>query len=83
MNELFEYCRAPDALHFTSEQKAAIAARAAEAASRESRRSRRGVLRVGLIAAALAAALAVGAGASGVLRSAAEAFTPIFGGTVA
>ena len=80
MNELFEYCRAPDALHFTPEQKAAIAARTAEAASRE---SRRGVLRAGIIAACLALVLAAGAGAAGVLLSAAEAFAPIFGGTVA
>ena len=36
-----------------------------------------------LLAACLAAALAVGAGASGVLKSAAEVFAPIFGGSAA
>ena len=36
MNNLFEYKENLDALHFTPEQKAAIAARAAEAAAAQS-----------------------------------------------
>ena len=82
MNELFEYRQDLDALHFTEEQKRAIADRAAQAAGQAAPR-RRPLLRVGLIAACLALALAVGAGATGALKSAAEVFAPIFGGGVA
>lgn len=83
MNELFEYKRDLDALRFTDQQKQAIAARTAQAAGEAAPRRRRPLLRAGLLAACLALVLAVGAGASGVLKTAAEAFAPIFGGTVA
>lgn len=83
MNELFEYKRDLDALRFTDQQKQAIAARTAQAVGEAAPRRRRPLLRAGLIAACLALVLAVGAGASEVLKSAAEAFAPIFGGTVA
>ncbi len=87
MNSPFEYQRALDGLHFTEAQKAVIAKRAAEAAqeqAREARRSRRPVRRMALIAAAAVLVLAVGtAGATGVLRSAAEVFSPLFGGSPA
>ena len=81
MNALFEYRNTMDALRFTPEQKAALAERAAERAGGKTRRHP--LWRTALIAACLAAALAVGAGASGVLKSAAEVFAPIFGGSAA
>ena len=79
MNALFEYRNSLDALRFTPEQKAALAAGAADAAKGKTRR--RPLWRTALIAACLTAALAVGAGASGVLKSAVEVFAPIFGGS--
>ena len=81
MNALFEYRNSLDTLRFTPEQKAALATGAAEAAKRSHRR--RPLWRTAVIAACLTAALAVGAGASGVLKSAVEVFTPIFGGSAA
>ena len=81
MNALFEYRNTMDALRFTPEQKAALAERVAERAGGKTRRHP--LWRTALIAACLAAALAVGAGASGVLKSAAEVFAPIFGGSAA
>ena len=81
MNALFEYRNSLDNLRFTPEQKAALAERAAESAG--GKKHRRPLWRTALIAACLAAALAVGAGASGVLKSAAEVFAPIFGGSAA
>lgn len=80
MNNVFEYRNELDGLRFTPEQKAALAARAVQAARG---RKRRPVWRTALIAATLAAALLVGAGATGILQSAAEAFAPIFGGAAA
>lgn len=81
MNTLFEYRDSLDALRFTPEQKAALAAGAAEAA--KCKKHHRPLWRTAFIAACLAAVLAVGAGASGVLKSAAEVLAPIFGGTAA
>ena len=81
MNALFEYRNSLDALRFTPEQKAAMAAGAADAA--KGKTHRRPLWRTALIAACLTAALAVGAGASGVLKSAVEVFAPIFGGSAA
>ena len=81
MNALFEYRNSLDALRFTPEQKAALAAGAADAA--KGKTHRRPLWRTALIAACLTAALAVGAGASGVLKSAVEVFAPIFGGSAA
>ena len=84
MNNLFEYKENLDALHFTPEQKAAIATRAAEAAAAQSAPvRRRPILRTALIAACLAVVLGVTAGATGILKSAAEAFAPIFGTSAA
>ena len=82
MNERYEYQQALDGLRFTPEQKAALADRAVRSAQREVRR-RWPVGRALVIAAALAAVLMAGAGASGVLKSAAEAFAPIWGGSAA
>lgn len=83
MNSQFEYKDAMNALHYTDAQKALLAERAAQAARKAQKRSRRPLLRTALIAACLTAALAVTAGATGVLKSAAEAFAPIFGGSAA
>ncbi len=84
MNEQFEYKTAMDTLHFTQAQKAAIACRAAEAASQAAPvPRRRPVFRAVLIAACFTVALAVTAGATGVLHSAAEVLSPIFGGAPA
>ena len=81
MNALFEYRNSLDNLRFSPEQKAALAERAAESAGGKTRRHP--LWRTALIAACLTAALAVGAGASGVLKSAVEVFAPIFGGSAA
>lgn len=88
MNEQFEYRQELDSLHFTPEQKTQIAARAAQAAAEATavpakRTRRRPIVRTALIAACLAAMLAVGAGATGVLRPVADVFGPIFGGSAA
>ena len=83
MNKLFEYQQDLDVLRFTDAQKQAIADRAARAADESAPRRRRPLLRAGLIAACLTLALVVGAGATGVLKSAGEIFAPIFGGSVA
>ena len=85
MNRLFEYRQELDALRFTPAQKALIAAHAAQAVqpSRQVRRRSRPMGRTVLIAACLAAVLAVGAGATSVLKSAVESFSGILGGNVA
>ena len=86
MNRQFEYTEAMNGLHFTQEQKAAIAARAAEAAQRQTqtaRRSRRHIGRTAVIAACLAVVLTVTAGATGMLQSAVDVLSPLFGGSPA
>lgn len=83
MNSQFEYKSAMDSLHFTDEQKRRIAENAASAAERQPRRARRPIGKTVLIAACVAAVLAVGAGASGVLKTAVESFSGIFGGEAA
>ena len=83
MNSQFEYKTAMDALRYTDEQKALLAEHAAQAARKAQARSHRPLLRTALIAACLTAALAVTAGATGILKSAGEAFAPIFGGSAA
>ena len=71
MNSSFEYQESLNSLHFTEEEKAAIARRAAEAARKQTRPARRPVRRIALIAAAAVLVLAVGtAGATGILRPA-------------
>lgn len=83
MNELFEYRQAMDGLHYTDEQKKTLAQQALRAAEQAAPRRRRPVWRTALIAAAVAAVLMVGAGATGVLKSAVDALSPIFGGSAA
>ena len=83
MSELFEYKQALDGLRFTDEQKKALAAQALRAAEQTAPQRRKPVWRTALIAAAVAAVLVVGAGATGVLKTAAEALSPIFGGSAA
>lgn len=83
MNDLFEYKQELDALRFTPEQKTQLAAATVAAAQKQTRRVRRPIGRTVLAAACITAVLAVSAGASGVLKNAAEVFAPIFGGTAA
>lgn len=83
MNNQFEYQSAMDRLRFTDAQKHQIAERATRAAAQQSRRARRPIGKTILIAACLTAALVVSAGATGVLKDAAEAFSGIFGGSAA
>ena len=88
MNSQFEYQESLNSLRFTDEQKAAIARRAAQAAQQQARQARpahrRPVRRMALIAAAAVLVLAVGtAGATAILRSAVEVFSPLFGGAPA
>ena len=88
MNSQFEYQESLNSLRFTDEQKEAIARRAAEAARQQTRQARpahrRPVRRMALVAAAAVLVLAMGtAGATGILRSAVEVFSPLFGGSPA
>lgn len=84
MNRQSEYQRTLDSLHFTPEQKSDIARRALQAAQGQQSRTRRPIRRTALIAAAAVLVLAVGtAGATGILKSAGEAFAPIFGASAA
>ena len=83
MNSQFEYRDAMASLRYTDRQKALLAERAVQSARRTERQSRRPLLRTALIAACLTAALAVTAGATGILKTAVEAFAPIFGGSAA
>lgn len=83
MNDQFEYKSAMDSLRFTDEQKRQLAKNAASAAARQTRRVRRPIGRTILVAACIAAVLAISAGAAGVLKTAAESFSGIFGGSAA
>ncbi len=83
MSKLYEYQQDLSALRFTPEQKDKLAAEAAAAAQRQTRRTRRPIGRTLLAAACIAAVLVVSAGASGVLKTAVESFSGIFGGSVA
>ena len=84
MNRQSEYQRTLDSLHFTPEQKSDIARRALQAAQGQQSHTRRPIRRTALIAAAAVLVLAVGtAGATGILKSAGEAFAPIFGASAA
>ena len=85
MNRQFEYTEAMSGLRFTDEQKAAIAARAAQTARQQTqpRRSRRHIGRTAVIAACLVVVLTATAGATGVLQSAVEVLSPLFGGSPA
>ena len=82
MSDLFDYKKEMSELRFTEIQKRALAEAAASAARGTAKR-RRPVFRTALIAAVMAAVLAVGAGAAGVLPSPAEIFAPLFGGAAA
>ena len=84
MSDLFEYKQEFDALHFTPEQKAQLVDRVVRAAEQKTHgRTCRPVRRIAVAAACLAAVLAVGAGATGVLRPIADVFAPVFGGSAA
>lgn len=81
MRRQFEYQQDMDALRFTDSQKErlteAVLARA-EAPAR-----RRPLGKMAVIAACLAAVLTVSAAGTGVLKSAVDVFSPLFGGAVA
>ena len=83
MNDQSAYRSAMDNLRFTGEQKRLIAENAANAAARQPRRARRPIGRTALIAACAAVVLVVGAGATGVLKTAVESFSGVFGGSAA
>ena len=79
MNRQSDYQQALDSLHYTPEQKARLAARAVEAARQTARKAHRPFGKIAVLAACLAVVLAVGAGATGVLKTAVESFGAIFG----
>ena len=81
MSDLFDYKKEMSELRFTEIQKKALAEAAASAA--RGKRGKRPMFRTALIAAVMAAVLAVGASAAGILPNPAEVFAPLFGGTVA
>ena len=83
MNKQSDYQQALDSLRFTQEQKARLAARAVEAARQTARKAHRPFGKIAVLAACLAVVLAVGAGATGVLKTAVESFGAIFGGGAA
>lgn len=84
MSNLSEYQQSMDALRFTPEQRARLAAKAAGAAARQvSRRTRRPLGRMAVIAAVMALVLAVGSSAAGILPAPVDVFAPLFGGSVA
>lgn len=83
MSDLFDYKKEMSALRFTEEQKNHLAKAAASAAQGQTARKRRPVLRAALIAAAMAAVLAVGSSAAGILPEPIDIFAPLFGGAVA
>ena len=84
MSNLSEYKQSMDALRFTPEQRARLAAESARAASRSSaRRTRRPLGRMAVIAAVMAVVLAVGSSAAGILPAPVDVFAPLFGGSVA
>lgn len=82
MSELFDYKKEMSQLRFTETQKKALAEAAASTAAGTAKR-RRPVFRTALIAAAMVMALAVGAGAAGILPAPVDIFAPLFGGSVA
>lgn len=82
MSDLFDYKKEMSQLRFTENQKKTLAEAAASAAGKTAKR-RRPVFRTALIAAAMAAVLAVGSSAAGILPSPTEIFSPLFGGAAA
>lgn len=83
MNEQFEYQAAMNNLRFTDDQKRQLAENTAKAAAQQTHRPRRPIGKTILVAACITAVLAVSAGATGVLKTAVESFSGIFGGSAA
>lgn len=85
MNSLFErdYQQELSALHYTPEQKARIAQNTLCVSTQAQSRPRKPhtLRRTALIAVAAAALLVVSAGAAGILKTAVEALSPVFGGS--
>lgn len=78
MENLFEYCRDLDSLHFTSEQKAQMISNLEKSDMKKPHPIRKPASRIVLIAAVLALVLAIGGGALA-LRRAGDSFIPLFG----
>lgn len=78
MENLSDYRREMDRLHFTAEQKARLAARISNAAEKEPPAARRPIRRVLAAAAAVAVVFAVGGGAAAA-GLVGDFFAPVFG----
>lgn len=84
MNEIFEYKKSLDALHYSDADKRHIALSAAEAAKQAksvTRKKPRSIARTALAAACISLVLISGVAAAGGFQDAAEVFGPIFGVT--
>ena len=80
-NDNREYKNALDELHFSEEAKNRMVERLMERAEQPAPRRVRRFPRIAAVGVAAALVLSIGAGASGVLKSASEAFAGVFGPT--
>ena len=80
-NDNKEYKNALDELHFSEEAKNRMVERLMERAEQPAPRRVRRFPRIAAVGVAAALVLSIGAGASGVLKSASEAFAGVFGPT--
>ena len=80
-NDNREYKNALDELHFSEEAKNRMVERLMERAEQPAPRRIRRFPRIAAVGVAAALVLSIGAGASGVLKSASEAFAGVFGPT--
>ena len=80
-NDNKEYKNAMDALHFSEEAKNRMVERLMERAEQPAPRRVRRVPRIAAVGVAAALVLSIGAGATGILKSASEAFAGVFGPT--
>ena len=80
-NDNREYKNALDELHFSEEAKNRMVERLMERAEQPAPRRVRRFPRIAAVGVAAALVLSIGAGASGVLKSASEVFAGVFGPT--
>ena len=80
-NDNREYKNAMDALHFSEEAKNRMVDRLMERAEQPAPRRVRRFPRIAAVGVAAALVLSIGAGATGILKSASEAFAGVFGPT--